>query len=348
MAKISFSKCLKAGSLVGLSMLAVACTSGSSGLKSNSAEKQVAIQQPLATGAPEIARITAKGGTKIAILVNDRPITSNDIKRRAAFVKLRRMKGNSRKIASDELVNEAIKMQEARRIRAVASQKDVDAAYVRFAKSNKMPPKILTKILNKRGVTKRGFKDYIRAQISWQRTVSARLQAEASGRGGPKTAPSTQAWLSSKDAGSTKEKEFTIQQVVFIVPKAKRASQLNKRRAQAKNFRNRMRGCSNARTLASGLRDVTVLDRGRILQSGLPPLWKKELLTLGVGKVTRVKDTQRGLEMLAVCKKREVIGSATAKANGDLFAGKNFQKAASALDKKYLAELTKRAVIKRR
>ena len=282
---------------------------------------------------------------KIAILVNKQPITTNDIKRRAAFVKLRNIKGNRRKIATQELIDEAMKMQEARRIRTVVSQKEVDAAYLRFAKSNKMPPKVLSKILNKRGVTPRGFKQFIKAQMSWQRAIAVRYRAEANG--GARQKRSSQAWLPSVGSQSAREKEFTIQQVVFIVPKSKRASQLNKRRAQAKNFRNRMNGCSNAQTMAASLKDVTVLDRGRLLQSGLPPEWKKELLNTKEGKVTRVRDTPRGLEMLAVCKTREVIGRSSGE-SADAFSGKKFQKAASALDKKYLAELKKRAVIVRR
>ena len=345
MANNNFSKVLKTGVVLSLFTATAACTSTNSTPENKAAQNTATSQQPLATGIPEIARINEKGGTKIAVLVNNQPITSNDIKRRAAFVKLRRMKGNKRKIATGELINEALKMQEARRIRVVVPSKDVDAAYVRFAKSNKMPTAVLTKIMNKQGVTKRGFKDYIKAQMSWQRAIGARYQSESAGRKNPRT--TNQSWLPSVGSGAAQENEYTIQQVVFIVPKAKRSSLLSSRRAQAKNFRNRMQGCSNARSLAAGLKDVTVLDRGRLLESQLPPLWKKELLTTGPGKVTRARDTERGIEMLAICKKREVIGRATGK-DADLFSGKNFQKAASDLDKKYLAELKKRAVIKRR
>jgi len=345
MANNNSLRALKTGAILTLLVTIAACTSTESALQSNAAQNTATTQQPLATGIPEIARISERGGTKIAILVNNQPITSNDIKRRVAFVKLRRMKGNQRKIATDELVDEALKMQEARRIRVVATSKDVDAAYLRFAKSNKMPPAALTRILDQRGVTRRGFRDFIQAQMSWQRAVGARYQSDTAGSRRPQTRG--QNWLPAVGSGAAQENEYTIQQVVFIVPKAKRSSLLKTRRAQAKVFRNRMRGCSNARTLAAELKDVTVLDRGRLLESQLPALWKKELITTGTGKVTRVRDTERGLEMLAVCNTRSVIGRSAGK-DGDLFSGKNFQEAASELDKKYLAELKERAVIKRR
>ncbi|MEE9376219.1 MAG: peptidylprolyl isomerase [Rhizobiaceae bacterium] len=338
---------IKTGVALSLLMIAAGCTSGISALQPKSEPKAAVVQRPLATGAPEIARIAAKGGTKIAILVNNQPITTNDIKRRAAFVKLRRLKGNRRKIATDELVNEALKMQEARRIGSIASEKEVQQAYIGFAKSNKMPVKILTRIMNKQGVSQRGFKDYIKAQISWQRTVGARLQAKASGRLKPR-APSAQSWLVKNENGTTRENEYTIMQVVFLVQKKKRKAELGRRRSFAKSFRNRMKGCSNARQMAAGQKNVTVLNRGRLLESKLPLDWKKELLGMSTGSVSKVKATPRGLEVLAVCKKRDVIASVNAGANNDLFSAKKFQKAASKLDKDYLAELKKRAVIKHR
>lgn len=327
------------------SLILAACSQSDNALESSTTGNPVVVDKPLSTGAPAVARINKAGGTKIAVLVNDTAITTNDIRRRAAFVKLRRIKGNSSSIAKEELIEEALKMKEARRIRTVASDKEVDAAYVRFAKSNKMPVSALTKILNQRGVTQRGFKQYIRAQMSWQRAVGARLRATG-GRTSTKAAPNYQTWLPDPENQGKQEKEYTLQQVVFIVPAAKRSSILSKRTAQAKSFRNRMNGCSNAKQLAGSLTDVTVRDLGRIREHKLPPRWAKDIKTTAAGKVTRVQQTEKGAEMLAVCNQRSVQSTAPV-GSEDLFSG-NIQKQASALDKSYLAELRKVAVIKER
>ncbi len=326
-------------------LLASACSQSDNALESSTTGNPVVVDKPLSTGAPAVARINKSGGTKIAVLVNETPITTNDIRRRAAFVKLRRMKGNSRSIAKKELIEEAMKMKEARRIRAVVSDSEVDAAYVRFAKSNKMPVNILTQILNKRGVTKRGFKQYIRAQMSWQRAVGARLRATGGRTTGP-AKPNYQSWLPDKDNQGKQEKEYTLQQVVFIVPASKRSSILSKRTAQAKRFRTQMNGCANAKQLATSLTDVTVRDLGRIREHKLPPRWAKDIKTTAAGKVTRVQQTEKGAEMLAVCNQRSVQSTAPV-GSEDLFSG-NIQKQASALDKAYLEELRKVAVIQER
>lgn len=328
-----------------LGVFVTACNKTESALQSDVSNKPVVSEQPLVSGAPEIEKIQAKGGTKIAVLVNKEPITTNEIQRRAAFVKLRRMRGNAASIATNELIEEAMKMQEARRLGVVVSDAEVSAAYIRFAKGNKMPVNTLTTILNQRGVTKRGFEDYIRASMSWQRAVGARLQAQASGKdGGGSTSP---AWLSEPGKQTGKEQEYTIQQIVFIVPESKRSKLLAARRTEATRFRSQLNGCSNAQELATKVRDVTVLDRGRLLESQLPPRWIKEIKATPAGKVTRIQDDPKGLEMIVVCNTREVIGKASS-ADSELFADGNFEKAASELDKKYLDELKKRAVIERR
>ena len=294
---------------------------------------------PRITGAPELKSLKGKGGTNIVVLVNKTPITSNHIQRRAAFVRLRRMKGNSNRIAKAELIDEAIKMREARRIGAVVGSSEVNAAYARFAKDNKMPVSSLNRMMAKSGVTERGFKDFIKASMSWQRAVAARLRSSPGGAGRP-AGPS---WLPAVGANSAQENEYTIQQIVFIVPQRKRKTLLAKRRAEAKRYRGNLRGCTNTRELAAGLTDVSVLDRGRLLESQLPPRWAKEIKGTPVGKPTRVRDDVKGVEMIVVCKTRQVIGQSTG-IDSSLLSGGG-KAASSKLEKEYLKEITDRAVI---
>lgn len=320
---------------IGLTALAAAACS-----QSSDPVTPVSSDQPLVTGAPEVGRIQSKGGTKIAVLVNKQPITTNQINRRAAFVRLRKMKGNSRTIATNELIDEAVKMQEARRYGAVASDAEVNSAYANFAKSNKMSVSQMNNVMAQSGVTARGFKDYIRASISWQRVVAGRSQSQS---GGAATGPS---WLPAAGSQSAKTTEYTIQQIVFIVPASKRQALLPRRRVEANRFRTQIDGCANSKQLAAGLKDVSVIDRGRLLESELPPRWAKQIKTTPAGKVTRIQNDAKGVEMIAVCKKREVIG----KSNGvdsNLLAGGGGN-SASSFEKKYLAELKDRALIQRR
>ena len=123
---------------------------------------------------------SARAASKIKYIVNGEAITTYDIARRAAFFRLRRIKGNSTKLATEELIEETIKMQTAKRLKMIVGGKEVEAAFNRFAKGNRMSARGLTSVLNRAGVTGRGFKKFIRAQMSWQRVMAAKLRAESS------------------------------------------------------------------------------------------------------------------------------------------------------------------------
>ena len=180
----------------------------------------------------------------------------------------------------------------------------------------------------------------MRASLAWQNLMATRVQRQSNASGA-----SAQSWLSASSGEAKKATEYTITQIVFIVPASQRSRLLARRRVEAKRYRAQLNGCTNARELAKGLKDVTVLDRGRLLESELPPRWAKQIKATPAGKVTRVQDDPKGVEMIAVCKTREVIGGGTG-INNDLLSGG--EASASKIEKEYLAELKKRAVIQRR
>jgi len=202
----------------------------------------------------------AQAASKIAVIVNNIPITTNDISRRAAFFKLRRMKGNHRKMAREELITEALKMQEARRRRINIPQKEIDAAYLRFAKGNKIPAKVMSKILNKSGVTVRGFKQFIRANMTWQSLVAARFRSEAS----PQKKNPLDHLHGGKGGKTGNATEYTLQQIVFVVPKAKLKIQSQARIQEANNFRANYAGCQQAFAQAASLKNVSKIGRAHV------------------------------------------------------------------------------------
>ena len=290
----------------------------------------------------EPKRLTSKGGTRIVATVNGQPVTSSAIRRRAAFLKLRRAKGNHTKLATEELVNEAVQMQEARRRGRVVSDKAVDAAYARFAQRNKMPVKVLGQILDRSGVTRRGFKQYIKAQMTWQSMVGARMQAQEGGGSRPR---GPLEHLHGGQGQSSRTTEYTVQQVVFVDPKSGPKPSASARMSQANAFRSQFAGCDTTIAKAAQLKNVTVIDRGRVQLHELPPRWSKEIKSTSAGKMTRPLKTEKGLELMAVCRTREVL-SKNDQAGGDLFAEKapatdDIAKA----EKEYLDELKERATI---
>lgn len=278
----------------------------------------------------------ARAASEIKIIVNSQAITSVDIARRVAFLRLQRTGGNLGQKAREQLIEEALKLQEAARIRVLVSDAQVDASFERFAASNKMSTKQLTQVLNQAGVTPKHFKAFIRVQMSWPRVVGA------IGGGGMSTQDLVSKMLERGD-NKPSTTEYFLQQVVFVVPANKRSqSVLNARKREADQLRARIQGCDSAASMVTGLRDVSLRQLGRIMQPQLPLDWKPLIERAKAGGATTARITERGVEFIIICSAKTVTDDKAAEL---VFRSENEDSGDSEEAKKYLAELRKRAVI---
>jgi len=303
-------------------------------------EQQNADKQELAKVIRKPGTVSKKG-THIRVLVNNSPITNYDISKRAAFLKLRRIGGNRTKKAEAEMIEQSLKLQEARKRNTIASQKEVNAAFARFAKSNRATPTQMARELGKFGVGIKHFKGFIRTQMSWQRTVAGKFRADT------QQVSQQDAIFELKKSGSAKPEttEYTIKQIVFVVPADRRKKILNARRKEANGFRQRFTSCDKAVELAKELRDVAVIDRGRVLEPELPDNWRELVLSTEPGKTTRPLVTPKGVELMAVCSKKTVSDDRTAQLLSQSKEYKSFNKKGNVVSDDYLKELRKNAVI---
>ena len=88
---------------------------------------------------PTVDVNTIKGNSSIAVLVNDQPITQYDIKQRAALMRVGGASGGE-KAATDELIDETLKMYEAAKRGVNVPDGRIDAAYASIANNLKMTP----------------------------------------------------------------------------------------------------------------------------------------------------------------------------------------------------------------
>ncbi|MEN3791426.1 SurA N-terminal domain-containing protein [Fulvimarina sp. MAC3] len=245
--------------------------------------------------------VSSQAATAVSVVVNGMPVTTYQIRQRAAFLKLRRVGGNTTQKATEELIDEALKRQEIQRQGVSIPDQAVEAAYLNFAKSNKLSESQLAQVLRQAGFSPQGFKDYIRVQMGWGQAAAKRLQREERlseqdvvqrmlAQGGQK--PSTT--------------EYTLQQVIFVIPNGERGSLLANRKREAQALRSRFKSCDSTFAFAKGLRDVTVRDLGRVAQPELPSLWKDDVIATSPGRATPAKETERGVEFIAVCNARKI------------------------------------------
>ncbi|MCJ8053517.1 peptidylprolyl isomerase [Shinella curvata] len=282
--------------------------------------------------------VQAAGSTVVAV-VNNSPITSGDVERRAAFLRLQRAKGNVRALAREQMIDDALKRAEILRVRASVSSAEVDASYARFAATNKMTLKQLGQVLDQAGVGSEHFKQYIALQMSWPRVVNARYAN--SGTNGKSLVERMQENGGKKPVTT----EYFLKQVIFVVPEKRRNAILGKRKSEAEASRSKFPGCDQAKVFAATMRDVSIRDLGRVLAPQLPEDWKP-LIEKANGQTTGTRVTERGVEYLAICKKREVNDDVAAEM---VFRAEDLAKSkgneGDENSKKYLAELRKKATI---
>ncbi|ESX12676.1 peptidylprolyl isomerase [Mesorhizobium sp. LSJC264A00] len=273
--------------------------------------------------------------SEIKYVVNNMPITTGDIAHRAAFLKLQRKKGD----AGQEMIDQTLRMAEARRLGIRISDAQVEAAYQRFASSNKMQLKQLDGVMAQSGVTKEHFKEFIRSQMAWNQALSARY----GGGGGEVSEQDLVKRMLEKGGAKPSATEYMLQQVIFVVPKAERSATLAKRKREAEAMRARFNGCNTTREFAKGLIDVTVRDLPRLLAPQLPPDWAEQIKATKLGGATAVRETDRGIEFIGICSSREVSDDKAAQmvfqseGSGD--------KNADELSAKYVEELKAKAKI---
>lgn len=238
--------------------------------------------------------------SEIKYVVNNQAVTSYDIQRRAAFLRLQNRRGNLQAMATEEMIDQAVRAAEIARMGIRISDDQVAAAYERFAGSNKMKPAQMDQILNQSGVTKAHFRDFIRAQMGWSQVLSART------RGGSMSEQDVVQRMLQQGGEKPTATEYMLQQVIFVVPPSERRSKLGMRKREAEAMRQRFRSCDTTREFARGLVDVTVRDLGRTLAPELPSDWADHIKRAKPGSATAVRETERGIEFIGICSAREV------------------------------------------
>lgn len=254
---------------------------------------------------------TALAQTAIRVVVNGEAITSNEIAQRARFLRVvdRQTTGASvERAAMEELVEEKLKLQEAKRVGLEVSQAQVDAAFAGMAQRMRATPQQLAQALAAQGASADMLKSRLKAQMVWQQLVVGRFSRQIQISDSQVIDA-----LSKKDGGKGQQaatsgstSEYTINQVILIVPAA--GGDAGARAREAEALRGRASGCEALREAAKPLKETVVKNLGKRTADELPEVFREELGKMEVGKLSKPQRSALGVEMLMICAKREVAG----------------------------------------
>jgi len=248
--------------------------------------------------------------TAIRVVVNGEAITSNEIATRARFLRMvdRSTTGASvERAAMEELVEERLKLQEAKRVGVEASQAQVEAAFASIAQRLKITPAQLAQGLASQGVTPETMKTRLKTQLVWQQLVVGRFSKSISISDSQIVdALAKKDGKSKAETNSGTTAEYTMQQVILIVPAKGGDAAARTREAEA--LRARVDGCDGLVDAVKPLKEALVKNLGKRTADELPESFREELSKMAVGKLSKPSRSAIGVEMLVICAKRDVSG----------------------------------------
>lgn len=119
----------------------------------------------------------------IAAIVNEDPITKREVQERLKLVMVSSKMPNKPEIKArlkpqilDQLIEEQLKIQEARRLDLTVTPEEIQAGIASVAQSNNMSPEDFKEILHKQDVKLRTLKRQVRSQIAWSKVVSSQIR----------------------------------------------------------------------------------------------------------------------------------------------------------------------------
>lgn len=237
----------------------------------------------------------------VAVSVNDTPITSAQIVARANLIKLEH-RGHStaerRKLATDELIDEAIKLQQAQKLGISVTDAQVNDAYLNVARNLRVSADKLNLILTSNGVSPETLKARLRSSIAWSQVTRQAV------------APTVQFSdlkldeQAKKELDQTNSYDYLLKEVLFVIPHNSNIP-ASRRTAQANRYRKDFSGCDSAVKLSLAYTDVAVRDIGRRHATQLPDPVAKELASLPVGGISKPRVVNGGVSMLAICSKEQ-------------------------------------------
>ncbi|MDQ0326585.1 peptidyl-prolyl cis-trans isomerase SurA [Rhodopseudomonas julia] len=286
---------------------------------------------------------SAQAQSSIKILVNDQPITTYDINNRAKFLRLTSRGQAGAKQATDELIEEALKLQEAKRRNVTVSQSEVDRAFASIASRAKLPPSKLEAALRQNGVNPDTLKDRIRAELAWRDVVRARFRATVR----ITESDVAQAMLGRDDdaEASGTVTEYDVQPVLFIVPKKGKSGIAAQRKREAEAFRSRFRNCDATLEQTRGMAGVFVKPTVRRESGDFPDSLQGSLSKAKVGTALPPTQVDEGFQVLGICNKKAVAGKTQA---ADEVRDELTNERGQLLARRYLRDLKSDAIIEYR
>ena len=243
-----------------------------------------------------------------------------------------------RRKALDELIEERLKLQEAKKLTINVADADVDRMFADMAQRNKMTPAQFAEHVSRQGADASVIKSRVKASLAWREVVRKRYGHQIS--------------VSQRDvealamkAGGEETQELKIALITIATPGKVDQSSMAARLAEAHSLRAAFRGCSSMPGLAKGRANARYQDLGFKTTSTIAEPTRSLLLSARDNEMLPPNLSAGGVELYAVCGRRNLkLDEEKRQAAETQLTMQEFEK----LAQRYLHDLRKDALIEMR
>jgi peptidyl-prolyl cis-trans isomerase SurA len=281
--------------------------------------------------APGLAR------AQVIVVANGSPITAYDIEQRTKITASATRKVPTRREVIQDLIDDRLKIDRAKFYGLIVSDEEVNQAFSTMAIRQHLTPAQFADFLKRSGIVADSIKARIRAELTWSQLVRGKFNTTLE-----VAEPDIAQAMRARNEADTVGYIYTLYPVIVVVPSGTQANEVEAKRREADNLRSRFLNCKEGLELARAVRDVAVREPITRSSADLSPQLRDLLGGLQIGRLTAPEPTAQGLQMFAVCERKE---SKTESPVQREVKEQIFKRRYERESKKYLEELRRAAMI---
>ena len=288
--------------------------------------------------------------------VNDVPITTFDVDQRIRLLEIlgQNAAATDRKKIANMMIDDVVKIAEAKRAHMDATEADIDERMKRIATGLKTDKAGLGGKLKAQGISTTALRDYVAAQMAFGRLLSAKYKekVEADPASVDQKMADIKAEINGKVAKVMSDPRmqpisvYSIMEINFPA-EGKDPQLLQSRAIEAGQYLQRFKSCDSASAAASGIFNVKVGKRIEADGRRLPKQLKALFDSKGPGHAYGPMRSQGGIQVVAFCGTKKIVPP---KPKVDLPTRQQVENVVlnekyAAVEQKYVAIMRKNAVI---
>jgi peptidyl-prolyl cis-trans isomerase SurA len=280
--------------------------------------------------------LAASASAQVVVVANGSPITELDIQQRSKLIASSSHKTPTRQEVINELIDDRIKIAKAKVYGLESSEAEVDTAFENMARRQRITPQQFSQMLERAGISPNAIKARVRAELVWNQLVRGKFNSTLQ----IGESDISNALKARNEAETNVGYTYTLYPITLVAERGEGG--MDARRREAENLRGRFTSCNEGLPMVRSLRNVAVREPVRRSSSDLPPPLRDLLGGMEVGRLTTPEVTPQGLQMFALCEKKESTSDSPVKRE---VREEIFNKRFETEGKKFLDEIRKQAMI---